>query len=235
MKLIKLKFLLLITACAAFNSPALAEEWSTVPNPGEARVVFAYTDKAADIHGGGRNLEPKINHALGISNRIHSKSNSGVRWTKVGWIQNRQFSDNRRGANILHDLRYNDSGLHAYARARQANMMSMIALTTDVGGIAYQAGKYSVIDAKTRNTVWNVIAHELGHNYSATHEKGVCWSYQDKNYATIMQTRYCRNSATVFYYSDPNVYKYGRYIGDRTHNNADRIRSYRRVRSDERL
>jgi hypothetical protein len=141
------------------------------------------------------------------------------------------LADNRTGSAILNDLTNNVGGASTAAHNAHANLVTLTADTTDVGGIAWEPGMQSVIDAQW--PLWPFYAHEIGHNYNADHNEGLCWNCNGVNYNTVMKLNYCGGGyTTIRYYSNPAIYTNCRYIGDGTHDNAQRIRDIRWTRSN---
>jgi hypothetical protein len=212
--------LLILALCAGFLPQAQAVT---------ARVLHAYTSRAANMHGGGGNLQSKITSYMLSCDQIHVNSQTWVDWDISRWYLT-GIADNRPISGIVNDLK-SHSGLHAAARESSSNLMCLTAQTTDSGGQGSLPGQYSVVDAD--NVLFTYYSHELGHNYNALHEHGLCFNNPCTGEAlhTIMQVSYCGGRA-ISWYSNPAINRYCRYLGDSTHNNAKRINDIRYTRSN---
>jgi hypothetical protein len=222
----KVKILLLVAAVSGLLTASV--------NAADVSILFAYTQRAADMNGGSANLDAKVNSAISTGNQINLNTFQGVdyvRWRKAGWYRTSGLSDNRSGGAILSDLSNGVGGANQKARDLRANLVCLVAETTDVGGVAYQPGQHSVIDAQY--PIWNTFSHEIGHSYNASHEQGLCWTCNGRGYNTVMAGGYCSfSTTTIKYYSTPAINLNCRYIGDSTHNNAQRIKDIRWTRSN---
>jgi hypothetical protein len=220
----KVKLLLFVTALSGLAA--------TSAHAADAKILFAYTQRAADLNGGSANLQSKVNSALSTCNQVHLNTFQGVNyvhWNKVGWYKTSGLSDNRSGDSILNDLSNNVGGANTAAHNAGANLVALTADTTDVGGIAWEPGQHSVVDAQWPQ--WEFYSHEIGHNYNGDHDQGLCWSCNGSSYRTVMKHNYC-GGTTIGYYTNPSVNTRCRYIGDSTHNNAQRIKDIRWTRSN---
>jgi hypothetical protein len=193
-----------------------------------ARILCGFTPRAESINGGMANLQTRITNALISCDEVHRNSQTWVDWDIAGWHRS-GIADNRAGNAILNDVT-NNTPLRDKARSVSANMICMTADTNDVGGIAWQPGKESVVDA--HYVLFPYYSHELGHNYNADHGHGLCWMNGSERLNTILQLNYCSGGRTISWYSNPAIYKYNRYLGDSSHNNALRINDTRHTRSN---
>jgi hypothetical protein len=212
--------LLLAVACATLATGAHAAV--------NAKVLCAFTTRAANMNGGSANLQSIINGVISTCNQVHVNAKTDVSWTKVGWHQAYGLADSKPGGEILDALAAGGGGCKTKARELGANLIMCLADTTDVGGVAYQPGQYSIVDAAWPGD-WGLTSHEIGHNYNAAHEHGMCWTYNGANYRTVMQHNYC-GGTTIKYYTNPAIYTSGKTIGNSTHNNRQRIYDKRGVR-----
>jgi hypothetical protein len=217
----KITFLCAI-ACLALSS----EAWAV-----NARVMGAYTSRAVNLNGGESNLRSKITNNMGTCNQVHINTQTWVDWTISRWYKT-GLGDQRPAGQILSDTA-NHAGMLDGARNSSSNMINITADSTDYGGLAYQPGMVSLVDAESQHTAYQYYSHEIGHNYDGSHDHGLCWGCNGVNRSTIMKLNYCGGGYTNYgYYTNPALYRHCRYLGDGSHNNALRINNIRHTRSN---
>jgi hypothetical protein len=196
-----------------------------------ARVMHAYTSRAVNLNGGESNLKSKLTNNMVTCDRVHSNSQTWVDWD-ISRFYLTGLADQRPASQILSDTA-NHSGMRTGARNSSSNLICITADSTDYGGLAYQPGQVAMVDAESQHTAYQYYSHEIGHNYDASHDHGLCWGCNGVNRSTIMKLNYCGGGYTNYgYYTNPALYRHCRYLGDGSHNNALRINNIRHTRSN---
>ncbi|MBK1882081.1 hypothetical protein JIN85_06625 [Luteolibacter pohnpeiensis] len=192
----------------------------------QADVAYGWTPNQATRYGGYNALASRISTHNAISNTVHSNSGTDVYWRIAGYYQ--ISTDNTNGSGWWLDSLANGSdcaGFRSYASGRGADLLFLCCPYVDNAGLAYQPGNHGT---SGRDSVqWEIFSHEIGHNYGASHEAGMCAGTQG---GTIMAA--C-NGANIPYYSNPNLSVGGVTIGDSTHNNTSTVYNNRSTRASQ--
>ena len=177
---------------------------------GNTRVdlLVVYTDAAADFRGGNNALEALITTAVTEANLGFENSGIDVALRLVD-LRQIDYSETGDSSRDLDRLTEPGDGhmdnVHRWRDASGADMVSLITDNDDVCGIAwtmtdvepgFDSYAFSVVTADCID--WEAsLAHELGHNFGANHERGVAsgrtaypysyaWVDYDNDFRTIM-------------------------------------------------
>ncbi len=241
------------TPPASATPPVQADGTPTVIN-----ILVAYTPAAA---GSVTNIQSAISMGISYTNQVLLNSGINAQMNLVG-AQQVNYSERGRGAaSILGDAATGANGLSVLQTQRSAlhaDLVSLWALFNDACGIAYQLDDadttptaqeapfgYNAISVSFgTGCLTDAVAHEIGHNMGAAHDRYVVPSNQqlpgEYNFGyvdipdllrTIMSypdacTHVGQSCAIVPYHSSPNLTYQGHVLGiaDASPNAADNVR-----------
>ena len=185
------------------------------------RVLFVYTQEAANLGGGPIGIEGLVNYSVNYMNISSNLSEIGLSTQIAAIVPLSQSQNTTFSSPLLNQIQDPADGvwdnIHQLRDQYGADLVTLIAQISDVSGIAYlyygsmpQFG-FNVIDWWPSAT----FAHEMGHNLGAAHERafspfsgyfdysyGYVFGPNNNQYGTIMAYG---GLLKIPHFSNPNV------------------------------
>jgi len=196
---------LLLKSLAVFLAFTLFTSYHLHAQVVEIDVACAYSPTAVARAGGEENLQLQFATALLTANSIYENSRTEVRFRVCGFYKSSLDPIDLNSADVLDLLSwysgFND--VRTFAASNGADLVAYIAKTTGYSAVAELPGQYSVYSDQA---IWyTVLAHELAHNFGATHEDGLQFTGTNGlQYTTVMLMGYC-GGTTIPYFTSSNL------------------------------
>lgn len=210
-------------------------------------LLAVYTPAARDQVGSVDDIQWSIEQAVIDTNRAFSNSriNVAIRLVATGLVD---YEESGYFDTDLERLYYTSDGYmdaaHTWRDRYGADLVTLFASDGDVGGLGYALEDlddpsnpeygFSVIREPQASSPTFTLAHELGHNFGASHDYANAgshgyapyshgyrfWGNDGKQYHDIMAYD---PGQTIPYFSNPDIIYKGKPIGTATRSNAARV------------
>jgi hypothetical protein len=222
---------LLILALAGTTFTGLATAAETV------KIAYAYTSSVSSYYGGDDNTRSKINSKHSTTTTLHSNSATGVTFVKGPSYKATAYTvTNITSGDVLRNLR-NHNGLQGARDTRDSSssdIMQLVCDWTNSGtlGVAETPGWFSALRKQalggTSSLATIASGHEIGHNMNALHGVAHCLTVPQKKTVMGSAEVSCTSYSIINYFSSSSrTYYFGNNgaapLGDRTHNNRERV------------